>query len=99
MASGLAVVAYDHAAAGQLVRHGESGLLARLDDAGEFCRLARRLAGALPQARAMGLQARETARRMDWGRIIEAIEVEYAAAIVAPGAPPRAAWKPALPLA
>ncbi len=99
MASGLAVVAYDHAAAGQLVRHGESGLLARLDDAGEFCRLACRLAGALPQARTMGLQARETARRMDWGRIIEAIEVEYAAAIVGLGAPPRAAWMPALPLA
>ncbi len=99
MASGLAVVAYDHAAARILVRHGDSGLLARLDDDGDFCRMARRLAGALPQARAMGLQARETARRMDWGRIVEAIEVEYASAIATPGALPRAAWKPALPAA
>ena len=98
MASGLPVVAYDHAAAGQLVRHGENGLLARLDEQTEFCRIAGRLAGALPQARAMGLRARETALRMDWGGIIEAIEIEYAAAIAAPDALPRAVWKPALML-
>jgi len=90
MASGLAVVAYDHAAAGQLVRQGESGLLARLDDAADFCRMAGRLAGALARARAMGLRARETARQLDWGRIIEAIEGEYAGAIAAAGTLPRA---------
>jgi glycosyltransferase involved in cell wall biosynthesis len=98
MASGLAVVAYDHAAAGQLVRPGHSGLLARLDDSTAFCQLAQQLAGDLPRARAMGREARETAQRLDWGRIIEAIEGEYAAAMAAPGALPRIAWKPALPV-
>jgi glycosyltransferase involved in cell wall biosynthesis len=99
MASGLAVVAYDHAAAGQLVRHGENGLLARADQTAEFCHLARRLAGDLPQSRRLGGQARISAGRMDWGRIVEAIEAEYAQAISAPGLQPRVAWQSALPLA
>jgi glycosyltransferase involved in cell wall biosynthesis len=86
MASGLAVVAYDHAAAGQLIRHGDNGLLARYDDASEFCRVARRIAGDWTLMRALAAQARATASRMDWTRIIEAIEGEYAAAMVAPGA-------------
>jgi glycosyltransferase involved in cell wall biosynthesis len=97
MASGLAVVAYDHAAAGQLIHHGSDGLLAKFDDATEFCRVARRLAGDIVQARALGLQARAHANRLDWSRIVEAIEGEYVDAIGAPGALPRVAWKRALP--
>lgn len=95
MASGLAVLAYDHAAAGQLIRHGENGLLARLDDLAGFCALARRLAGDLAQARALGTQARETAARLDWDHIIQSVEDEYAAAISGPQAQPAAAWPPA----
>jgi glycosyltransferase involved in cell wall biosynthesis len=86
MASGLAVVAYDHAAAGQLIRHGENGLLARRDDTLEFCRVARRIAGDWPLVRELGQQARVTAGRLDWGRIVDAIEVEYAAALSMSGA-------------
>ena len=81
MASGLAVVAYDHAAAGQLIRHGENGLLARYDDTPEFCRVARRIAGDAQQVRELGLQARRTASGLDWGRIVSAIETEYSNAI------------------
>src|SRR5260221_8025234 len=44
MASGLAVVAYDYAAAQQYLRHGVSGLLAPRGDAGEFAQMAARLA-------------------------------------------------------
>jgi glycosyltransferase involved in cell wall biosynthesis len=99
MASGLAVVAYDHAAAGQLIRHGDNGLLARLDDSAGFCALARRLAGDLPQARQLGARARETAAQMDWGRIVESVEDEYLAAIAGPVSLPSALWNPALPLA
>ncbi len=86
MASGLAVVAYDHAAAEQLIRHGDNGLLARYDDTAEFCRVARRVAGDWPLVRALGQQARQTALKMDWGRIVEAVESEYVAAMAAPGA-------------
>jgi glycosyltransferase involved in cell wall biosynthesis len=95
MASGLAVVAYDHAAAGQLIRHGENGLLARFDDLAEFCRVARRLAGDWPLIRQLGAQARATALRMDWGRIVQAIEDEYGAAIAAPAMRLQLGWQPA----
>ncbi len=87
MASGLAVVAYDHAAAGQLVRHGHNGLLARFDDQSEFCRVARRLAADRSQVRALGLQARTSVLSLDWCRIVEAVEAEYAAAIASLSAP------------
>jgi len=99
MASGLAVLAFDHAAAGQLIRHGDNGLLARLDDTAGFCALARRLAGDLGQARALGAAARETATRLDWGRIVEAVEDEYLAALAGAGQPSRLPWKSAVPVA
>src|SRR6267378_1406329 len=44
MASGLAVVAYDYAAAHQYLRHGASALLAPLDDGTAFVGMAERLA-------------------------------------------------------
>ena len=94
MASGLAVVAYDHAAAGQLIRHGDNGLLARYDDIAEFCRVARRVAGDWPLVRALGQQARQTAMRLDWGRIVDAVEGEYVAAMAAPAVLPPVEWKP-----
>ncbi len=107
MASGLAVVACDHAAAGQLIRHGDNGLLVRCDDTSEFCRVARRIAGDWVQVREMGTAARATAMQLDWSRIVDAIEKTYAAAIAVPevaaggglgatpASPPR--WQPARP--
>ena len=47
----------------------------------------------------MGQQARQTALRLDWGRIVDAVEAEYTAAIAAPGALPMVGWKPVLPVA
>ena len=103
MASGLAVVAYDHAAAGQLIRHGENGLLARCDDTLEFCRVARRIAGDWAQLRELGAAARATAMRLDWGRIVAGVEQAYEAAMATPDAAPDAKpaslpqWQPANP--
>ena len=87
MASGLALVAYDHAAAGQLIRHGQNGLLARCDDVAGFCHLACRLAGDRAQQRALGMQARATALGLDWGRIVDLVEEGYADAMSAGAAP------------
>jgi glycosyltransferase involved in cell wall biosynthesis len=84
MSSGLALVAYDHAAAGQLVRHGENGLLARCGDAGQFRAAALLLAADPARARELGLQARATASRHGWERIVEAVEAEYLAALLDP---------------
>ena len=77
MASGLAVLGYDYAAAGQLLRDGNNGVLARFDDAQAFCQAALQLASDPIAARVMGLQARVTACRLDWGRIVAAVETEY----------------------
>ncbi len=99
MASGLPVVAYDYAAAGQLLRHGQNGMLARCGDTAEFCRVARRLGGELGWVRQMGARARADARGLDWGRIVEAIETEYGAAMALPVEAPRGVWEPVLPAA
>lgn len=99
MASGLAVLAYDHAAAGQLIRDGDNGLLVRLDDTAAFCNAAQRLAATPLRWRALGLQARATAAPLGWGHIVEAIEAEYATAMAGtPKAAPER-WSPALPWA
>jgi glycosyltransferase involved in cell wall biosynthesis len=99
MASGLAVLAYDCAAAGLLVRSGENGLLARHDDSTDFLMQAARLCADADAARTMGAQARTTACRLDWGRIVEAVEAEYLAAIACAESTAPASWRAALPRA
>ncbi len=74
MASGLPVLAYDYAAAAQLVRAGENGLLAPFDDHRAFVRQAVALVTDPAAARTMGLAARQTALGMDWVRIVRQIE-------------------------
>jgi glycosyltransferase involved in cell wall biosynthesis len=66
MASGLAVVAYDYAAAGRYIRHGESGLLADVGNAAAFVDCAVRLAGRPAEARGMGRNARRATRALSW---------------------------------
>jgi len=98
MASGLAVVAYDHAAAGQLIRHGDNGLLARMAEPSEFCGVARRAATDRTVLREMGTRARQSVMSLDWDRIVDAVEAEYALAIASPGQSAAVTWKPALPV-
>lgn len=98
MASGLAVAAFDCAAAGQLIEDGRNGVLARGEAAAAFEAAALRLVRDLPAARAIGQQARRTAQALDWGRIVGLVEQAYAAALPGPlpaarravGAPARA---------
>jgi glycosyltransferase involved in cell wall biosynthesis len=99
MASGLAVLAFDLAAAGQLIRQGDNGLLAAPGDAAAFCRLAATLAGDAEQVRALGLQARASATALDWARITQAVEAEYRAAIAGASGWQPAGWRAAMPAA
>jgi glycosyltransferase involved in cell wall biosynthesis len=70
LASGLAVVAYDYAAAGLLIEDGVNGLLAPSGDGEAFTAASLRLAGD-PMLRAtMRLRAREGVASMDWGGIV-----------------------------
>ena len=74
MASGLAVVAYDYAAARQHIVHGRSGLLAPVNDRRGFIDQAAALAGDLPRARSLGRQARAVAEPLGWEKVVADFE-------------------------
>jgi glycosyltransferase involved in cell wall biosynthesis len=79
MASGLAVVAYDYAAAAQYIEHGRNGLLARFDSDDEFIQLATGLASDPERIRQFGRRARRVAEGIDW----ENVHDSFASALVA----------------
>jgi glycosyltransferase involved in cell wall biosynthesis len=74
MASGLAVVAYQYAAAEALLRHGENGMLAPYNDAQKFIAAAVELAREPARARRMGANARQTALSISWDSIHDRFE-------------------------
>jgi glycosyltransferase involved in cell wall biosynthesis len=81
MASGLAVLAYDCAAAAQLIDPGINGRLAPMGDRPALLRQAEALVADRDQAAAMGARARATACGLGWQPIMEQIEAVYAAAL------------------
>ena len=81
MASGLAVLAFDHAAAGELIQHGHNGLIAPLGQREAFLALAPQLVGDPAHTRRLGERARATALTLDWHSIVGGIEREYRAAM------------------
>lgn len=74
MASGLAVVAYDYAAAHEHIQHQQNGLLAKFNDVDDFSHQAMQLAANLQHARQLGSNARRTAETLDWEKIHDAFE-------------------------
>lgn len=74
MASGLAVVAYDYAAAAEHLRQEVNGMLAEFDNPGEFARLAASLINDRQRIEQFGNHARKTAETLDWERVIEEFE-------------------------
>lgn len=78
MASGLPVVAFDYAAAGQHIRHGSNGLLAAFGNNSEFAAAAATLVDTYldepVRFAALGIQARESAEQLDWSHIVGELE-------------------------
>jgi len=74
MASGLPVLAFNYAAAAQLIRNGENGVLAAMDDTAAFVRAATHLAGQPALRRQMGAAAALTASELDWSTIVARFE-------------------------
>lgn len=74
MASGLAVLAYDYAAAAEYIRSGDNGLLAAFNHTADFVAQAALLAANAEQVHALGAQARQTALGLGWERIVEQVE-------------------------
>jgi glycosyltransferase involved in cell wall biosynthesis len=74
MASGLAVVAYNYAAAEEHIRHNINGLLADFDDGLQFIRLAAELVVEPERMRALGRNARRTAETIRWDGVYDRFE-------------------------
>jgi glycosyltransferase involved in cell wall biosynthesis len=74
MASGLAVVAYDCAAAEEIIRQGENGLTAAPEDEAAFIDHAVSLARAAPLQRRLGAAAAARAAQLSWDAVIDSFE-------------------------
>lgn len=74
MASGLAVIAFDYAAAQQHIRHARNGVLVPFGATEEFVHLAVALAETPERAKALGRQARATTEKLDWSHIVADFE-------------------------
>jgi len=74
MASGLAIVACDYAAARQYLRHEWSALLAPLDDGAAFVRMAALLAADPELASRLRSEARRVAETASWNRAFDDLE-------------------------
>lgn len=92
LASGLVVVAYDEAAAGQHIRHGHNGALAMPGDEEAFIDAARWLLEGSETLRRVRLNARQHASRQGWQSIIDQFERQLY------GVCPREADLPAKPV-
>ncbi len=79
MASGLAVLAYDYAAASEHIQNGENGLVAPLGDSQAYLSVATSMAGCPGDMRAVGARARVTAENLDWERVIAGLEAAFLA--------------------
>ena len=71
MASGLAVVAYDYAAAHRHIRHGSSGLLVPFGNRNDFIEAAVAIADAVQYLPPLRQAARAHAASLDWQRIAQ----------------------------
>ena len=74
LASGLAVVAFDLAAAHELIAHGHNGLLAAEHDDAAFVAAAQRCARDEPLRAQLKRHARDTALQQDWPRLMLELE-------------------------
>jgi glycosyltransferase involved in cell wall biosynthesis len=83
LASGLAVVAFNYAAAGQTIQHRENGLLAPMADTQAFAALAAEAVTDLARARMMGRLAREGSLALGWDQFVRKLEtlLEVAAGV------------------
>ena len=74
MASGLAVSAFDDAAAHEFIRSGDNGLTATIGDSESFIANALKLASDRELRHRLGAAARATALELDWGNVIDGFE-------------------------
>ena len=101
LASGLAVLAFDQAAARELIHHGDNGLLAPAGDADAFLRHAVTLARTAPLVQRLRQAAPAAVAQRGWGPIaqhMEAVWLQHLQALPAPTGPHPCPTPPHRPL-
>lgn len=88
MASGLAVVAFDYAAAHRLIRNGENGITVTAGDRDAFIAATLAAIRDSDRLRRLGAEARRTAETLDWSGIIDGVEARLRAVVAARGPSP-----------
>lgn len=86
MASGLAVVAYDYAAAAERIQHGCNGVMAEVGNAEKFSALAASLMRDAARIKRFACAARATAEKIDWESVHDEFEAALLDAIAINGA-------------
>ena len=74
MASGLATIAYDYAAAHQHIRHDVNGLLVPFDDTAAFITQAKGLISDMGRVQRLRHEARQTVESLTWEHIMGQME-------------------------
>ncbi|WP_462322435.1 glycosyltransferase family 4 protein [Halochromatium sp.] len=74
LASGVAPLAFDYAAAREHLHHGRNGYSVPMGDRAAFLRQAEEAAGSREQLRRFGQEARRTAESLSWDRVIRDLE-------------------------
>ncbi len=98
MASGLAVVAYDCAAAEEIIRHDENGLKVAPEDQAAFIAQAVSLVSDVARQRRLGTAAAARAAQLSWDAIIDSFErVLLRLAHPEPATEPQLDWPAAAP--
>lgn len=98
MASGLAVVAYDCAAAEEIIRHDENGLKVAPEDQAAFIAQAASLVSDVARQRRLGTAAAARAAQLSWDAIIDSFErVLLRLAHPEPATEPQLDWPAAAP--
>jgi glycosyltransferase involved in cell wall biosynthesis len=95
LASGLPVLAFDTAAAGDWVRNGHNGWLLPVDDEPAFARQAALLAREPAMVRAAASQARAQVAALDWQHIAAQVEGIFLQTVGWPHASPEG-WSPSM---
>ncbi len=97
LASGLAFAGYDYAAAHELVRHEENGLLVPPDDEAAFIAAAVRLATGPALVARLRAGAAAAVRARSWDSVVNQFDRDLNEAIADPQSSPRTAVSAALP--
>jgi glycosyltransferase involved in cell wall biosynthesis len=77
LASGLAVLAFDYAAAAELIRHGDNGLLAPRGDEATFIRSAIEMVNNPALVQRLRERGRATTLTQDWAQIARQVETVW----------------------